>query len=430
MSSLLPPETVSPRSHQEWAVRVWRRLDRDMSGFITNAELECEEFHRIIRSILAPHASKTGSSGGPTYARAKMNASQVVEFCVRKSDLNNDGKLSFAEFESLVLVLRQHHLAQYTANLIFALFDVNKDQRISIQEFREVYRFFLGHNPTEEDFQHDWEQLVSTGLSDVEVTREQYCRWLQTATNPVFHQHAPGYKDQELASPLKEAAVPVADDLEQEQASEPESPTRDAHLSPASSRTAFRSVGSSTGPLPRSNFTDRTIKRTWSTGSVKGERPKWNQRFNNEINLSMSPKWHPNDDRSQGERYYFSRPSNEREIEHFYSRYRGFGAHKRRLRIPPKPLKRGVLSSEGGTPVMMPERHVPGGSMRDWYSSEVVQWESLWQTPLRYSHRLNAAHRPWAPRATFSEPSRIDPRRIKEDRDVPMDVMEFWNAKV
>lgn len=328
-----------------------------------------------------------------------------------------------------MLVLRQHHLAQYTANLIFALFDVNKDHRISRQEFHEVYRFFLGHNPTEADFQDEWEKLTSTGLSDSEVTREQYCRWLQTSTNPIFHQHAPPQKDQEHASPLKHQRELVAHHSEQEQEASEQSTIQ--HLSPASSRTAFRSVGSSTGPLPRSVFSDRTIKRTWSTGGLKdGERPKWNQRFNAEFNLSMGPVLHPNDDRSQNERYYFSRPSNEREIQQFYSRYRGFSAHKRRLRIPIKPLKRGVLSNEGGMPQMMPERHAPGGSMRDWDTMEATQWEDLWQTPLRYSHRLNAAHRPWAPRSTFSEPARVDPRGIKEDREVPMHVMHFWNAKV
>ena len=48
-------------SLDEWAARLWHRIDRDRNGFITSKELDCQEFHNILRAAVAP---VTGTSTG------------------------------------------------------------------------------------------------------------------------------------------------------------------------------------------------------------------------------------------------------------------------------------------------------------------------------------------------------------------------------
>merc|ERR1712007_66516 len=81
------------------------------------------------------------------------------------------------------------NLAKHTANLIFALFDLDQDNTIDENEFREIFRFYMGRKPIEEEFQREWGRLDSMGRQM--ATREDYIHWLQTSTNPIFLQHAP-----------------------------------------------------------------------------------------------------------------------------------------------------------------------------------------------------------------------------------------------
>merc|ERR1712183_827376 len=78
---------------------------------------------------------------------------------------------------------------KHTADMIFSLFDLDGDMKISQAEFREIYRFYLGHIPREDEFQREWARLDLRG--EQKVTRAGYILWLQTSVNPVFKQHAP-----------------------------------------------------------------------------------------------------------------------------------------------------------------------------------------------------------------------------------------------
>lgn len=184
-------QRMSSTEHHEWATKMWRRMDRDNSGSITRGELDCEEFRSIVRAILAPGGSV--GMGGALYARAEMNMKEAISFCLRKADINSDGTINFSEFESFTWCLRSQDGARHTSNLIFALFDLNGDNRISEKEFREIFRFYTGRAPTELEFQHEWGRLDKAG--EGRVTQAQYIRWLQTSADPVFRQHAPPLDD-------------------------------------------------------------------------------------------------------------------------------------------------------------------------------------------------------------------------------------------
>jgi len=321
MSRYALPESNSPRSHHEWAKTMWDRMDRDHGGTITRQELDCEEFRSVIRAVL------TGSTntGGALYSRSAMNMDQCMHFILRKADLSGDGILDFKEFKSFMWMLRNQTLGKHTANLIFSLFDVDGDQVLTEKEFREVYRFYLGHNPTEKDFKEEWNKLDDDRNGT--VPREEYIRWLQTSTNPIFKQHAPPVEDGE-----------------------------DLWASSSGSRKVKE---------------DPFMPRMRSRSTVR-DRPKWNQKWNQPINCN---KVLP-----QGERAYFSKSSSLPELTRFYESHRGFRLQRTALAAAPSPQHKNVLSTDCG-PVLLPRRHAPGGTMRHQATGKSMQWEDQWQTP-------------------------------------------------
>lgn len=182
---------LTPRSHRSWAAQMWCRMDRDRNGVLSRQELDCQEMRGIIKSVLLPAAGSLVTGAGAPYARAQINTDQAISFCLRKADLNNDGKVSFEEFESFTMTLRRvaGSVAKHSADLIFALFDLDGDHLINESEFREIYRFFVGHRPTEIVHREEWARL-DPGAKGA-VNRNEYARWLQTSTNPCFKMHAP-----------------------------------------------------------------------------------------------------------------------------------------------------------------------------------------------------------------------------------------------
>merc|ERR1712008_517719 len=137
-----------------------------MGGTITKAELDCEEFHTAVRLAIAPLTSSSGA-GGAVYTRSEMNIKEAIQFCMNKADINRDNDLSYKEFRSLILTLRDPDLAQYSANLAFALFDLDTSLSIDQREFRELYRFFLRRNPTEVEFKTEWGRIARDGQDRV-----------------------------------------------------------------------------------------------------------------------------------------------------------------------------------------------------------------------------------------------------------------------
>lgn len=343
------PSSESPEQRREFAWRLWTRIDRDGSGEITRDELDCEEFHSVIRSIVAPESG--GNMGGALYMRARTNMAQALQFCLRKADINADRSLTFREFESFLTVLRGPQSDDTTAELVFSLFDLDGDFHIDMNEFHELLRFFLAHEPTETQFREEWARLASEG--EEKVTRQRYIRWLQTSTNPSFRAFAP----------------------------------------PNVRRSASGGVAK-----PRS-------RSAAGVYSMK-ERPKWNKHFTPGLNPG-----HINDALPEGKRRYFSRPQSVPELARWCGNYIGCEKKQMQLSLPPPPkgtsaLFPKILSSEGGTPLMMPERHNPGGIMRSHRTGEQAVWEEHWQVPARFKQRPRAGDRPIRSRAFFSEPAR------------------------
>lgn len=330
------PDNYTPEAHHELVLKMWTRMDRDQSESITRLELDCEEFRSALKSMIAPKTH--GALGGKHNARAELSMKQALTYCMRKADLNGDGTLSFDEFKSFTNCLRQKTLSQHTANLIFALFDVKFDGFIGEDEFKEMFRFYQGRNPSEKEFQDEWAMLHAS--ADRLVSRQQYISWLQTTPTLVFRQHAP----------------PVEEDVEDHDGN-----------SLMHTQGSFGSFSRELLPSLSGSIHERSTS-SWATSS----RPNWNQRFNAGVNANQKiPK---------STRSYFSRPQSLPELQRHYQSHRGFHEMLDRIKIPELKKTPTVLSTDSGCG-MLPHRAIPGGFMRSRSTGRLEKWKDHWQTP-------------------------------------------------
>jgi hypothetical protein len=299
--------------------------------------------------------------------------------------MNDDKKLSFDEFKSLLLCLKEPQLARYTANLIFSLFDLDANRLLDKQEFHELQRFLLGRNPSHNEFEEEWHRLVApaqqSSATPVElIDQRSYIAWMQNSSIPAIMQQAPKGIAPRMVAPKAEGTPP-------------QSPTAKDRAGTAPGR-----AESSASPVDLS-----ATRGLRSTTSSMRSRPKWNQRFNCSINPG-----HINDTRPAGIREYFGRAQSMPELKRFWKAHDGktFNKHVSALETePPEPPRCPIfpkcLSTEGGTPNNLPERHSPGGTMTDFNFGHRTIWEDNWSTPMRYKTRFNAVDRPLASKATF-----------------------------
>jgi len=326
---------------EAWVRRLWRTLHRgqEVGSSISRSELDREEFHNVITSVV-----KGGPVGGAVYERANMNMSAALNLILHKADSNCDQMLSFDEFRSFLRYLWRNPKPQVSAELVFALFDVDSSLSIDKVEFREMLRFFFARNPTHKEFEQEWARLAIEGQEV--VTRTQYIRWLQASTSPVFSQYAP---------PTGEPGSPMS----------------------AGSRQATK-------------------------GTTMRDRPHWNKRFN----PGVTPG-HINDILPYYEREYFSEHMSVAELDRFYQTYSGFTKNRAKLYAPKRPAPAPALvprSLSTGVRALMtlPGRHSPAGSMRAHTGrKEPTPWQDNFLTPLEHKRNPSASERPLPALATF-----------------------------
>jgi len=300
---------VDLQEHHEWCTKNWRRMDRDESGEMSAKELDCEEFHAILRGVLAPQAE--GRTGGASYHRAEMNMNRAVNFCMQKADFSSDGTLNFKEFKSFMLYLRNSR-QKSTADMIFALFDLDGDEVIEEAEFREIYRFYLGHFPTEAEFQAEWARLDRRG--EMKVRRKDYIHWLRTSPNKLFSMHAP---------PVETGAPAARGTSEQALSPQHKSVMSNSSQSLPDLARSRRAISGANRWKRRSPGPG--LVPPWNERSLE-DRPKWNQRFNAGVNM--------NPNKPRDERTYFSRPQSLPELKRYYETHTGFENHIGRMSQP------------------------------------------------------------------------------------------------
>merc|ERR1712061_11286 len=112
-----------------------------------------------------------------------------------------------------------------------------------------------------------------------------------------------------------------------------------------------------------------------------------------------------------GQREYFSRAQSVPELRRFYNTFSGTFSENLTTLDAPEPDPSGTgsvlwpkcLSTEGGTPLMLPERHGPRGTMSCHRTGRTELWDDNWSPPLRQRRRYKAGDRPFAQCALFGE---------------------------
>lgn len=319
--------------HTRWCQSVWWRLDRDRTGTISRDELNCDEFQGILRLALTPDVADADGARA-SYGRSEQNVQALLEFCLRKADLNNDGYLQFDEFRALMRALRSEKV-ENSAELVFAMFDLDCDQVIDRNEFVELFRYYNARRPREPELQEEWSRLDPDGQGY--VSKVDFLRWMQTTANPIFRQHAP---------PLADASRTTTGVLRRSE--ERKIPVEGLRPAP--------------GLLPH----------MYTGPCQEVYRPPWNRRFRGVDTVIL------NKGRPQSLRTYFSRPQSLPELHRFYNTYKGFENHRRKLKMPDAYRKNAVASSEVRPEQdISPGRHLPDGIMRN-KKKQVVQWDNAW----------------------------------------------------
>lgn len=332
---------VSPEQHRKWAEHVWSRMDRDGSGEITIDELNCEEFMQILRNIFSP---LTAGKGVASYARSEINATQCLSFLLKAADKDGNGVLDFEEFEHFLRGLRKHRSSKAFTDITFALFDVDQSGFIEEGEFRDIWRYFNGHNPTAVDFTHHWSYMdeARTGR----VTKASYAKWLAKKAPLAFRVHA----------------LPVFGD-EDSVASEVSSVDVGGHKK--AGLQVFRPSPGMWHEPPKA----------WST-SVE-----WNPRFANKCPSEQNEAWRG----CQRKKTMFSRPESLPDLRKFYRTHVGFSAHRKRMASQEPFCPKPVLSHESVQSVKMPglDRHMQIIRNRQ---GDLLEWKQ--NTPRALQKRL------------------------------------------
>eukprot|EP00929_Paragymnodinium_shiwhaense_P001538 TRINITY_DN101772_c0_g1_i1.p1 TRINITY_DN101772_c0_g1~~TRINITY_DN101772_c0_g1_i1.p1 ORF type:complete len:433 (-),score=112.95 TRINITY_DN101772_c0_g1_i1:370-1668(-) len=337
------PDNASAAEHREWARKLWTRLDRDGSGYLTREELNCDEMQAVFRSVIAPTSDPHEVVSG--LARSGINIKQALDFILRKADMNFDGKLSFKEFCSFLRVLKGKKDARQTAKMIFALFDLDGSNTIDKEEFKGVYRYYYGNDPTLQQLLGIFLELDpdDTGV----ITLEQYIRWL---------------KHTDMA--MKQF-VDIGEEIEGERLETKANPKLDNVLTKGL-------VKPSSAFLP---YLRKVRQPQYRAG--------WNERPNAVDFVNMT-----NPGMTKGNKIYFSRPQSLPELSRFYDRHPDrMKDNARRFHTPQEVKKQNPAVV---VEPILPGRYVPDGTMINCQGRNVM-WMDDWQTPSSFEKKAPSA---------------------------------------
>merc|ERR1719313_3195670 len=316
---------------------------------------------------------------------------QAIHFALRKADLNDDGRLSFEEFEAFLYVLRTPKFASDTAALVFALFDTDRNGFVDEMEFRQIFRYYLGHAPTEEEFQAEWVRLDAANKG--RVSKKEYAQWLQTSSNPVFQTRARKAKVLEPKCSVEDRVLRVRRKHKEKQGMMKPSASAPAAWRPwhGKEHMCWAKVQQNPPPVeenPRIAFgniadiTEEVEQRiSRSAGGVE-DRPRWTPYLklpnHNWATSRGINRRHPT------MRTFIARPQTVDELRRHYAENPGFDDHLKNMDLPePNFFKQSKYSGDRlevrTAPELIPERSkLNYGRMKNPKTGLRQHWQDNW----------------------------------------------------
>merc|ERR1712232_444340 len=103
------------------------------------------------------------------------------------ADKDNNGILDFEEFERFWRIIRSE---RHIPDFLFSMFDLDQSGALGRDELMEVYRYFLCHRPTVNEFERCWDEIVprNKDRSTYVIPRDRFAKWFTSTKIPCFNQ--------------------------------------------------------------------------------------------------------------------------------------------------------------------------------------------------------------------------------------------------
>ncbi len=128
---------------------------------------------------------------------ARIDVDSFSKWIFNKYCVKQYGSLFYDEFYKFCRDLwTMHERPQLETEMVFAMFDFDRDEVLRIGEFAEVYAFFAGNRLSKSTLDALWTQITTdcciqfTNADRQFMTREQYFRWLYYG-NRIVHEYDP-----------------------------------------------------------------------------------------------------------------------------------------------------------------------------------------------------------------------------------------------
>eukprot|EP00397_Hematodinium_sp_SG-2012_P009968 GEMP01010068.1.p1 GENE.GEMP01010068.1~~GEMP01010068.1.p1 ORF type:complete len:376 (+),score=52.66 GEMP01010068.1:43-1170(+) len=340
---------LDAEAHLKWASEHWAKLEKCVGGperKIDKAQIDSTTFRNALKEAVSS-ACDIDDLEEPN-SRCIRRADRARDFIRRKADINDDGMVSFDEFEKFTYKLRCHGFNErgdgvmsgtlLWAESLFALFDLDGDGHLERHEFQEVHRFFHGANYSEEDIANEWRSLEMG--SRTKVNKRCFIKWLIQG---------------ERGRALEERPPP---DMTMEKSRSV--PALDYENRPQTGPARFGS------PMQLSG----TSKHQWEVKSTDLMLP-WNRQHHIVAKNDLKPR---------ATRAYFSRPQSEEELNRHYRAYPQFRSQLFRLENVPNIKRPRMVLSHETSPPSLPRRHcISGLKLKNGQS--LPFWTDMWQPP-------------------------------------------------
>lgn len=172
---------VSPQN-QEKIIFAWRRLtEKENITSVPLSVVVSDEFSHVLQSVIS-------SPGRKSVVTVDSDVDTIVDMCVRKTFIRR--YFTYAEFECLIYCLVSRGGTQ-PAYAVFALYDLDKDDFISGQEFFSIAELLASGGASRKQLREAWLDLTSGTTRRGFAAKHHFIEWLHRTPLECFRRFRP-----------------------------------------------------------------------------------------------------------------------------------------------------------------------------------------------------------------------------------------------